>query len=200
MSKSEALLQKAEKQQPQSTLPVSNCAISADEVLALRCMARERQARPLALALTGHRPPPPWPTQPSYALTLMTSSHSPPPVTLTHHGKQCSVRPLACDCQAVKFEIASRMMRETLRSHGRPLSRQATPTLTLIPRPSPKPNPKPKPNLCPSPSASPSPSPSASPSPSHYPIQASPGGARSPCRKHSPGGEHGAGREYGAAG
>ena len=47
MSKSEALLQKAEKRQPQSTLPVSNCAISADEVLALRCMARERQARPL---------------------------------------------------------------------------------------------------------------------------------------------------------
>ena len=41
MSKSEALLQKAEKRQPQSTtLPVSNYAISADEVLALRCMAR----------------------------------------------------------------------------------------------------------------------------------------------------------------
>ena len=99
----------------------------------------------------------------------MTSSHSPPPVTLTRHRKQCSVRPLACDCQAVKFEIASRMMRETLRSHGRPLSRQATPTLTLFPRPSPKPNPKPKPNLCPSPSASasasPSPSPSARPRP-----------------------------------
>jgi len=54
MSKSEALLQKAEKRQPQSTLPVSNYAISADEVLALRCMARERQARPLALALTAH--------------------------------------------------------------------------------------------------------------------------------------------------
>ena len=48
MSKSEALLQKAEKRQPQSTtLPVSNYAISTDEVLALRCMARERQARPL---------------------------------------------------------------------------------------------------------------------------------------------------------
>ena len=47
MSKSEALLQKAEKRQPQSTLPVSNNAISADEVLALRCMARDRQARPL---------------------------------------------------------------------------------------------------------------------------------------------------------
>ena len=43
MSKSEALLQKAEKRQPQSTLPVSNYAISADEVLALRCMAREAQ-------------------------------------------------------------------------------------------------------------------------------------------------------------
>ena len=54
MSKSEALLQKAEKRQPQSTLPVSNNAISADEVLALRCMARDRQARPLALALTAH--------------------------------------------------------------------------------------------------------------------------------------------------
>ena len=54
MSKSEALLQKAEKRRPQSTLPVSNYAISADEVLALRCMARERQARPLALALTAH--------------------------------------------------------------------------------------------------------------------------------------------------
>lgn len=57
MSKSEALLQKAEKRQPQSTLPVSNYAISADELLALRCMARERQARPLALAPRPPRPP-----------------------------------------------------------------------------------------------------------------------------------------------
>ncbi len=49
MSESEALLQAAEKRQPQTTLPgdVGGYAISGEEVLAMRCMARERQARPL---------------------------------------------------------------------------------------------------------------------------------------------------------
>ena len=63
MSASEATLQAAEKRQPQITLPASHNAISGEEVLKLRCMARERQARPLALALTAaaahHRRPRP---------------------------------------------------------------------------------------------------------------------------------------------
>lgn len=44
MCESEALLQAAEKRQPQTTLPASHYATSGEEVLALRCLARERQA------------------------------------------------------------------------------------------------------------------------------------------------------------